>query len=155
MSDAPTLHAGGASDLPEVMAIMTEAFDPMFGEAWTEAQCAGMLGMSGVWLTLARLAGAPAGFALSRIVADETELLLIAVGRDRRRRGIGATLLQHSLAAAADRGAVRCHLEMRDGNPAIGLYSAAGFVASGRRRGYYLGKDGRLFDAVTLSRSLI
>lgn len=150
MSEA-TLHPGGGGDLPEVMTTMVEAFDPAFGEAWTQAQCAGILGMAGVWLTLARSAGAPAGFALTRIVLDEAELLLLAVRPSCRRQGIGDDLLQHVLATAARRGARRLHLEMREGNPAMTLYNRAGFIKSGRRPGYYFGKNGRLFDALTLS----
>ena len=154
MSEETTLHVGTTADLPEVMATMAEAFDPGFGEAWTAAQCACILGLSGVWLTLARLGGTPAGFALGRIVVDEAELLLLAVGPGHRRRGIGGALLQHYLAAAQERGAIRCHLEVREGNPAIGLYNGAGFTAAGRRSGYYFGREGRLFDALTLSRRL-
>lgn len=151
MNEAPTIHPGHIGDLPEVMTTMAEAFDPAFGEAWTEAQCSGILGMAGVWLTLARSAAAPAGFALSRIIFDEAELLLLAVRPGCRRQGIGEALLRHTLADAARRGARRLHLEMREGNPAIALYNRAGFIKSGRRPGYYFGKSGRLFDALTLS----
>ena len=42
------------------------------------------------------------------------------------------------------------HLEVRDGNPAVGLYEAAGFSSAGRRRNYYHGPDGEAFDAITL-----
>ena len=64
----PELVAGGSADLDEVMATMHAAFDPGFGEAWTRGQCSGILGLSGVWLLLARIDGRPAGFALARVV---------------------------------------------------------------------------------------
>ncbi len=145
------LVAGSPADLDEVMETMGSAFDPCFGEAWTRGQCTGILGFSGVWLLLARLDGQPAGFALARVVADEAELLLLAVPPDRRRTGVGRRMLQAVADEARARGATHLHLEMRDGNPAIFLYSAAGFRQVGRRPAYYRGKDGRAFDAITLS----
>ena len=74
-----TLRSGRGGDLPLVDTIMQEAFDPRFGEAWSSSQCAGVLAMPGVWLTIAELDGAPAGFAMVRAILDEAELLLLAV----------------------------------------------------------------------------
>ena len=91
---APALRLGlgASSDLDGIMSVMTAAFDPRFGEAWTRSQCAGILPMSGVSLMLARdgVDGRdPLGFALFRTVAGEAELLLIAVAPGHHRRGIG------------------------------------------------------------------
>src|SRR5690349_10426489 len=132
------------------MAIMGSAFSPSFGEAWTRSQCAGILPMSGVSLTIAESENGPAGFSLVRAVADEAELLLLAVTAKEQRRGIGQALLDHFVAEARGRGARKLHLEVRDGNSAMGLYRSAGFVPAGRRRNYYHGPDGEAFDAVTL-----
>lgn len=142
----------GAAQLPSVMAIMAESFDPAFGEAWSEAQCGGILIMPGVWMTLGSLDGSAAGFTIARVVADEAELLLLGVRAGARRRGVGGALLGHFCDAARARGARRVHLEMRHGNAAAAMYSAAGFEQVGRRRNYYRGSDGQSFDAVTLSR---
>ena len=81
MSDgARSPSAKAASPICDaVMAVMDDSFDPRFGEAWTASQCAGLLPMPGVWLTLAREDDAVVGFALARVVADEAELLLLAV----------------------------------------------------------------------------
>ncbi|MBU3079153.1 GNAT family N-acetyltransferase [Sphingomonas quercus] len=136
------------------MIVMNEAFDPAFGEAWTRAQCAGIMSLPGVWLTLASEGETPAGFSLARIVADEAELLLIGVRPGWRRRGIGRALLHATEIEAIARGAGKLHLEVRAENPAAALYVSAGFTPAGRRIGYYVGKDGQLFDAVTLSKSL-
>ncbi len=130
---------------------MAEAFDPAFGEAWTESQCSGILIMPGVWMTLAAREGEPAGFTIARIVADEAELLLLGVRADARRCGVGTALLRGFREQAAARGARRLHLEMRDGNDAGAMYSAHGFEQVGRRANYYRGADTRRFDAVTLS----
>lgn len=152
---ALTLVDADARDLDEVMRLMTDAFDPAWGEAWTRAQCLGILSVPGVWLTLARGGcGEARGFALSRVVLDEAELLLLAVARLHRGAGVGRALLAESGRAAAARGAVRLHLEVRDGNGAIHLYRAGGFGEIGRRPNYYRGGDGRSFDAITLSRTI-
>lgn len=144
------LRAGVVGDLDEVMRIMTAAFRPCFGEAWTRSQCAGILPMHGVTLTIAESGGLPVGFSLIRSVADEAELLLLAVDPTEQRRGIGQALLDDFIAGALVGGAHRLHLEVRDGNPAIELYRASGFSAAGRRRNYYHGPSGEAYDAVTL-----
>lgn len=146
------LSSGGRDDLPDVMAVMDDSFDPRFGEAWTMAQCAGLLPMPGVWLTLARTDEEVLGFALSRLVADEAELLLLAVKTAGQRRGIGRILLEHFEDAAVARGAARLHLEVREGNHALSLYEQAGFGLVGRRRDYYSGQKGDRYDALTLAK---
>ena len=82
------LAPGESADLDAVMDVMTSAFDPGFGEGWTRSQCAGILPLSGVLLMLARdEQGKVQGFSLLRTVADEAELLLLAVAPKARRRG--------------------------------------------------------------------
>ncbi len=149
------LVRGSAADLDEVMETMRTAFDPCFGEAWTRGQCSGIMTFPGVWLMLARRDNFPVGFALARAIADEAELLLLAVPPDQRRSGVGRRMLQAVAEEARVRGAVKLHLEMREGNPALHLYSAAGFQQVGRRPAYYRGKDGSAFDAITLSFPLV
>ena len=144
---ATELVTATAADIAPVEAIMATAFDPRFGEAWTRAQVLGMLSMPGVWLTLARMDEAAVGFALCRGILDEAELLLLAVAPPARRRGVGGALLRGVIAEARGRGMAKLHLEVRAGNGAIALYSAAGFAKSGERRNYYRGADGRSHDA--------
>ena len=141
------LATGAAADVAAVERVMAAAFDPRFGEAWTRSQVLGALAMPGVSLLLARIGEATVGFALSRRVLDEAELLLIAVIPDARRRGVGAALLRGVLAEARAMGVAKLHLEVRAGNGAIELYTAAGFAKTGERRAYYRGKDGRAHDA--------
>jgi [ribosomal protein S18]-alanine N-acetyltransferase len=145
---------GDLLDLDAVMRVMEDSFDPSFGEAWTASQCAGMLPMPGVWLTLAKDGGKAVGFALGRSVLKEAELLLLAVSKPSQGKGVGKLLLSHFIAAATRRGVEKVHLEVRDGNPAIELYSAFGFAEIGRRRKYYTGKDGQIYDALTFSKKI-
>ena len=147
------LREGGTADLDAMMRVMEDSFDPAYGEAWTAPQCAGLLPMPGVWLTLAREGTDIVGFALGRAVLREAELLLLAVRRDFQRKGVGLSLLRRFAAVANARGAERLHLEVRDGNHALRLYTAAGFAEVGRRRNYYTGSDGQIYDALTLAKS--
>ena len=144
------LRPGSVDDLDAVMTVMTGAFCPSFGEGWTRSQCAGILPMAGVQLTIAEEVGAIVGFSLMRAVVDEAELLLVAVAPLARRHGVGKRLIAQFIDQARQRGAQRLHLEVRDGNDAVALYRAAGFEAAGRRREYYRGPDGVRYDAITL-----
>jgi [ribosomal protein S18]-alanine N-acetyltransferase len=147
------VRVGSARDLPAIMPIMHAAFDPQFGEAWTESQCLGVLTMSGSHLLVAGTKQ-DVGFALSRLVIDECELMLIAVSPLMQRRGIGRVLLDRVIADARTGGAASIFLEMRSDNNALGLYAATGFVEVGRRRGYYRGSNGRVHDALTYRMNL-
>jgi len=152
VSGAIEISEGGAADLAAVMRVMEDSFDPAFGEAWTSPQCAGLLPMAGVWLSLARQDEEVIGFALGRIVAGEAELLLLAVRRSSQGRGVGQMLLDRFASIAVSKGAEQLHLEVRQGNHAISLYSRNGYREVGRRRNYYNGRDGQLFDALTLAK---
>jgi ribosomal-protein-alanine N-acetyltransferase len=155
LAETLRIEPGSSDDLDAVMKIMNSAFGRTYGEAWTRSQLAGILPMAGVTLMVARdVGGGTVGFSLSRTVADESELLLLAVPPARHRGGIGRTLLDHFVDQARDDGASRVHLEVRDGNPAVTMYQGAGFSPVGRRRNYYHGLEGRRFDAVTLAKPL-
>lgn len=153
---AVQIHAGSSADLDSVMRVMDEAFGKRFGEAWTRSQLAGILPMGGVAMMLAREPDGDMtiGFSLFRTIAEESELLLIAVLPEHHRRGVGRQLLDDFLERARNNGVSRVHLEVRDGNPAVVMYQTAGFSPVGRRRNYYLAPDGRRFDAITLSHQL-
>ncbi len=146
--------AADIRDIDAVMRIMDDSFDPAFGEAWTASQCAGLLPMPGVWLSLASADARPAGFALGRVVAEEAELLLLAVKASDQRKTVGKQLLERFIVDAAERGATKLHLEVRDGNPAVKLYISFGFSEIGRRKNYYTGRDRQLYDAITLARAV-
>lgn len=143
------LRNGTAADLAVVDGIMRRAFDPRYGEAWTRAQCLGIMAMPGVWLTLANIDGTTVGFAITRATSDEAELLLLATDPRVRRNGVGGALLRSVLNEVRYRAIKQLFLEVRADNEAIGLYRSLGFTKVGERRGYYRGQNGQLFDAYT------
>lgn len=149
-----TLRTGDARDITTVEALMTTAFDPRYGEAWTRGQCLGVIAMPGVRLTLALVGDEAAGFALVRSIVDEAELLLLGVAPGHRRRGVGTALLRAVTADCAASGIADFHLEVRAGNDAVSLYLAHGFAKVGERRGYYRGRTGLVHDAHTYRKPL-
>jgi ribosomal-protein-alanine N-acetyltransferase len=95
------------------------------------------------------------GFALSRIAADEAELLSIAVAAAARGRGLAGGLLGHHLARLGARGAGTLFLEVEEGNaPAIALYRRFGFAEVGRRASYYRKPDGTAAHALVMRRAM-
>lgn len=148
-----------ATDLDRIMAVMSAAFDPAFGEAWTRRQVEDALIAGNCHYLLIgseiseTAAVAPvAGFCLSRYGVDEEELLLFAIDPAYRQRGLGRTLLARFAEAAQARGARRLLLEMRKGNSAEHLYRTFGFFPVGERREYYRTPDGQCLDAITFVR---
>lgn len=147
--------------LDQIMGVMDAAFAPEFGEAWTRRQISDSLAIPNIQALVIGASGEEpppdkdaAGFALSRRAADEEELLLIAVRPEARRRTLGSQLIKKFLSSARENGVAHVFLEMREGNPAESLYLRHGFNPIGRRKLYYLGKDGVRRDAITYGRKL-
>ena len=82
--------------------------------------------------------GKIAGVLIGRMVADEFEILNLAVAQEHRHQGIASTLLDAALASAKSEECKTAHLEVRASNaPAIALYRRGGFAEAGRRKEYY------------------
>src|SRR5580693_7524914 len=95
------------------------------------------------------------GFVLSRLAADEAEILTIAVDAAHHSRGVGRALLSENLRQAANAGAKAMFLEVgKDNAPALALYHRFGFVKVGQRAGYYRRTDGTRATAVVMRKSL-
>jgi len=148
------LRDADAADVPAIMSVMSKAFDPAHGEAWSAQQCACALAIPGTAIVIAERSGQVGGFALFRTLLDETELLLIATNPRNQCSGVGSSLLNRVIARAEAAGAIKIHLEMRANNPALEFYARRGFLNVGSRRDYYRGLDGRVTDAMTMSRML-
>ena len=140
-------------------ALIDASFDPRYGERWSAEQIISALSMPG---TLVACAFAehddtrPIGFALIRQVADEAELLLIAVAPDHRGKGLGGRLLDYTIEFCSASSTRDMFLEVRSGNTdAIYLYKSRGFEVVGKRPGYYRSDNGQLHDALTMHRLLV
>lgn len=93
-----------------------------------------------------------AAYCVFRVIADEMELLSLAVRPQWRRQGLGRWLARRALTLAAEGGARNAFLEVRFGNaPARRLYASLGFAETRRRPAYY---KNPVEDAVVLARAL-
>lgn len=135
MSEALTLSQGLAD-------LHAEAFDT----PWDAAAFAGLLAQPG--MVLETEAG---GFVLIRIVADEAEILTLAVRPAARRSGIASRLVTTAAVRSAALGVERLMLEVAEDNEAArSLYARLGFRMTGRRRQYYSRPRGESADALLL-----
>ena len=132
-----------AGELARALAALhAEAFET----PWSAQAFADLLDQAGVVPE-----GAEDGFILIRAVADEAEILTLAVRPSARRQGLGGRLVKAASRRAVELGASRMFLEVAEDNaPARGLYGALGFEAAGRRPRYYPRAEGPAVDALLL-----
>jgi ribosomal-protein-alanine N-acetyltransferase len=96
-----------------------------------------------------------AGFVLSRAALDEAEILTVAVARQRRRCGIGKSLMAAHLTGLAAIGVKRLFLEVdADNAAALALYASYGFRKVAERKGYYRTLDAKQAGALVMRRDL-
>lgn len=113
---------------------------------WSADEFASLLAARGVFLL-----GAPDGFLMGRVIADEAELLTLAVAPEARRTGTGRGLIATFAGRAAGMGAQQAFLEVADDNLAArALYRATGWLEAGVRRRYY----GPATDAIVMRLTL-
>lgn len=129
-----TIRALERRDIEPVLAIQVGL--PQISQ-WSAADydLASQEGTAG-WV--AEAAGKVAGFIVARQVADEAEILNLAVHVFNRRDGIGTLLLRAAIDWVAGRGSKRVYLEVRASNRvALKFYEHHSFLALGRRTKYY------------------
>ena len=103
----------------------------------TEAEMSGS-GLTHVLVSELESPSQVVGYISARQVADEAEILNLAVRGSWRRRGAGAQLLGGMLWRLLLNQVTRVYLEVRESNQAaISLYEKYSFRRNGRRRNYY------------------
>jgi len=97
--------------------------------------------------------GVAIGFAVSRLVLRDAELETIGIEAGAQGHGFGSSLLFAMVEELKTAGADEILLEVRASNAqALAFYRKAGFLETGRRRGYYAGP---VEDAILMRLSLI
>ena len=128
-----------------------------FAHPWSAGEFANLLASP---TTLASAALDPEtaklrGFVLSRLAADEAEILTVAVDPTLRGYGVGRDLMREHLGRATLSGARAIFLEVDPDNvAAIALYRRFGFRDVGRREGYYRRADGPSAAAIVMRKDL-
>jgi ribosomal-protein-alanine N-acetyltransferase len=126
-----------------------------FHRGWGEGEFEQMLREQNTLVHRLRLGGRIVGFAVSRIAADEAEILSIAVSPKHRGRGLSRDLFLTHLGHLAGRGVRTVFLEVEENNqPARRLYNRTGFTVAGRRERYYKEADGVELNALVMRRDL-
>jgi ribosomal-protein-alanine N-acetyltransferase len=135
----PALSDARPADAAPIAALHAASFQ----RGWGEDEVYRLLLDRSVVAHRAVLRRSMAGFILSRMAADEAEILSVAIAPARRGRGFARPLLNFHLRSLAGLGVRTVFLEVDEYNtPAHRLYSGAGFDEVGRREGYYEGGAG-------------
>jgi [ribosomal protein S18]-alanine N-acetyltransferase len=138
------------SDAAVISAIHARSFDRPWGLMEFERLLAEENTLAHVAAATAE-AGTVAGFVLSRVAADEAEVLSIAVAPDRRGEGISGRLLTTHREMLRFERARMLFLEVEDSNaPALALYRRQGFAEVSRRDAYYRKADGSAATALIM-----
>jgi len=118
-----------------------------FARPWSPAEFTALIDQDTVFGFVAHEVGHRqqlAGFVLSRLAADEAEILTVAVARTHRRQGIGRDLMEAVMRELHGARASHLMLEVDETNlPAVALYRRLGFSQVGKRPGYYAGTQGK------------
>ena len=126
-----------------------------FHRGWGEGEFESMLSERNTLVHRLRLGRKIIGFAVSRMAADEAEILSIAVAGGHRGRGLSRNLLLTHLGHLAGRGVRTVFLEVEENNrPARRVYERAGFGVAGRRERYYRQPGGEPLNALLMRRDL-
>lgn len=139
----------------QVIAAVQQACFP--DDPWTADFIETLLGQPGTFGLLALAhgegGGEPLGFALARVVTEDSEILAIGVLPAARRGGLGCRMVDAVCAEVERRGATALFLEVAEDNDAArALYAHSGFAHVGMRPGYYIRPQGRV-AALVLRRS--
>lgn len=95
------------------------------------------------------------GFVISRMAADQAEILSIAIAAPHRGRGLARKLLDVHLGRLAAYGTSSVFLEVDERNtPACRLYAGLRFREVGRRESYYVDASKGAAAALVLRRDL-
>ena len=126
-----------------------------FHHGWGEGEFERMLTERNTLVHRLRMGRKIVGFSVSRMAADEAEILSIAVAQSHRGRGLSGNLLLTHLGHLAGRGVRTVFLEVEENNqPARRLYERAGFSVVGRRERYYPQPGGEPLNALLMRRDL-
>ena len=118
------------------------------GRAWRAAEFAALIESPHVIV-----AGDARAFGLSRVIADEAELLTLGVDPAHRRAGNASRVLDALEASVQTRGARRQFLEVAEDNVAArALYAGRGYAETALRAAYYAAPDASRMDALIMTK---
>ena len=148
---APAVSPAGPQDAPQFAMLHAAAFQ----RGWSAEEFERLLIEPNVVADRAMAGSRLAGFVLSRLAAEQAEILSIAVAVRDRRRGLASSLLDVHLNRLAGYGTRSLFLEVDERNiPARRLYAGFGFAQVGLRKSYYPQAGEETGAALVLRRDL-
>ncbi len=134
---------------------LAELHGASFHRGWGESEFENMLTERNTLVHRLRIGRKTIGFAVSRLAADKSEILSIALDAGYRGRGLSHNLLLTHLGHLVGHGARSSFLEVEENNqPARRLYDRAGYAVVGRRERYYQQAGGEQLNALLMRRDL-
>ncbi len=147
----PSIEPATQRDAPRLAQLHAASFH----RGWGEGEFESMIAERNTLVHRLRLGRKTIGFAVSRMGADEAEILSIAIDAGHRGRGLSRNLLLTHLGHLAGRGVRTIFLEVEENNaPARRLYERAGFAVVGRRERYYRQASREQLNALLMRRDL-
>ena len=140
MTPLSTVEASFRAATPADVPAIVEIERTSFGDPWSEETFRDLMrSRQAIFLVVTEgLPESVCGYVIAAVIADEAEVLNLAVAGQSRRRGLGGRLLDAALGIVRERGAREVFLEVRESNAAaIALYTSRGFAALSRRARYY------------------
>jgi len=140
----PVVEEALVEDLPGLADIHASTFT----HPWNPDEFGRLMAQDGVMILTARRSSPygtrnPLGFLILRTVADEAEVLTIAVDPRHQGRGIARKLMQEGLFRLYGERCSHLFLEVDAANTAaLNLYRGLGFRQVGERKGYYRSGEG-------------
>ena len=126
-----------------------------FDKAWPAGDVAKLLRNSCTSALIAHFDRTPVGYVMSRVAADEAEILSIAVNASSRCRGLGCAMMTVLEGRLRDLDCRDLFLEVDATNvAAIAFYASCGCSCVGMRRNYYKSPCGQPRDAIVMRRSI-
>lgn len=148
-SGEPVIAEAGPRDAAAFAALHAASFR----RGWSDGEVERLLRDRQVVAHSARQGAGLAGFILSRMAADQAEILSVAAAKRARGRGLARRMLDLHLRRLAGFGVKAVFLEVEDSNLAARrLYARAGFREVGRREGYYPRETGAAAGAALVLR---
>lgn len=143
--------------------VLAELHAESFDEGWSAASLQATLDTPGSfgYIAVSTEDQEPMGFGVFRVCCEEGgggegEVLCIATRPSVRGSGVAKAIMHTALSAARSFGLETFFLEVAvDNVKAIGLYQGLGFLETGRRPGYYAGKNGHRVDALIMALMLV
>ena len=154
LSDKPTIRLAKRADVRTLALLSRKEIEHGLPWSWTPTRLKRFLNLGSTNAYVAEVSGQVVGFSVASLGDARAHLVLLAVDRAFRHRGIGRELLEWQLLAAQTAGLADMSLEVRAANRTAQLfYASAGFQKVRSLPRYYCGVEDAVRFRLTPIRS--